>query len=316
MIVLLYELGLEIARKIMHRLISFKTIIVCSVVFFFLASAMEEEKNESLSFMENVAIGSAAGATEVVLSGQPLTFVKNTLQQKQKPTESLQKKSIRFVLKHLAQQAPSQYYRGIEVNAVCMVPTTAIQIGLSEKLKDVIPGQEVSTSLVRNGTAGAFAALVCTPSELVIVNQQNWNANARETMRRLYKTNGLKACFRGYTAKAFRDGNFCAGFLTAYPAIKRYVQEKTESSTLATILSTACVGPVTAATSHPFDTISTRMQADASKENIQGFSSAAKMIYKEGGLKVFFSGFTPRTIRILAAIPLMSAVKEVLSKRQ
>ena len=298
----------------MYKAKFFRAIVSCLLVSSSIASAMENEMNELSSFMQDLAIGSAAGVTEVFVSGQPLTFAKNTLQQMQRPPELSYKDAIKYTLRHFIQQPPSQYYRGIGVNTVCMVPTTAAQIGLSEKLKDVIPSEELSISFLRNGTSGALAAFVCNPSELIVINQQNWKASPRETVRRLYRANGAKVFLHGYSAKALRDAPFCAGFLTAYPEIKSYVQRETGSPTLATILSTACVGPVTAAASHPFDTVSTRMQADASKKNTKGFLPTTKTIYREGGVKSFFSGFTPRTARVLVAIPLMTAVKEWLGE--
>lgn len=276
--------------------------------------SMQEDAKETIdsSFVRNVLVGSAAGGAEVLFN-QPTVLVKNQLQQRAAHVTNAEvvKRLVRNV-----KESPSQLYRGLGVNTVCMVPTTAAQVSVNEALKGMIPGEDVPTSLGRNAIAGAFSALTCNPSELIIVNQQNWKASAWATAQRLHRENGISIGMRGYSAKAARDALFCAGFLTAYPQVKDQLPEQIESPLLRTILATALVGPVTGAASHPFDTLSTRMQADASKQNIQGVLSAARAIYAEGGFKAFFSGFTPRTARIMTAIPLMSAVKDWLNSER
>ena len=266
------------------------------------AQAMEGPDFSQPSFIKNVFIGSAAGTVEVVVN-QPTIFIKNSLQQNENPFKAI------F-------QSPSQLYRGLGVNLVCMIPTTAMQVSGSEKLKTVMPGEDVMTSLMRNGIAGGLSAFTCNASELIIVNQQNWKANALTTAQRLYREGGPLVATRGLTAKAMREGIFCAGFLTAYPRVKKRFEEKTGSDILATFFAAASVAPVTAAVSHPFDTISTRMQADASKKSIRGFFDAARVVYHQGGSKAFFAGITPRTVRMMVAIPLMTAVKNWLSSEK
>ncbi len=286
------------------------TLVFCFAGISF-AQGMEDEQASprASSFIKNVLIGSAAGIAEVLVN-QPTVFVKNLLQQQR---EVIKHEGILNVLKNVVKKSPAQFYRGLGVNMACMVPTTAAQISISEKLKWVLPGEDMPTSFGRNAIAGGLSALTCNTSELIIVNQQNWKTNAWKTAQRLHRDNGSLVCMRGFMAKALRDSFFCAGFLTAYPMAKECFQKKTGNSIVATLLATASVGPATAAVSHPFDTISTRMQGDPSKKSIQGFIDAAKTVYRGGGSKAFFSGLTPRTARVIVAIPLMTMVKDLLS---
>jgi Mitochondrial carrier protein len=282
-----------------------KSIIFYMYMVSFSLFSMEAEKEKTSSFGKNIMIGSAAGGAEVLVN-QPTILMKNLSQQRR----VLQKGLVDTI-----RETPAQLYRGLGINLICMVPTTAAQIATSEKLKIIFPSEQLNASFLRNAMAGAFSALTCNPSELIIINQQNWKTNAWQANLNLYKQNGMGVYLRGYTAKAFRDGCFCAGFLTAYPELKKYFEQKTGSPISATVLSTLCIGPATAAASHPFDTVSTRMQADASKKQIHGLLHAIKTIYQEGGVKAFFAGLNSRTIRVLIAIPLMSAVKDALSKK-
>jgi hypothetical protein len=254
------------------------------------------------AFIKSVLIGSGAGAAEVVVN-QPTVFFKNALQQ-QKDVFSLVKES------------PGLLYEGLGVNAVCMIPTTAAQIAVSTMLKGVMPDDDLKTAAARNALAGASSALLSNPSELVIINQQNRRTNARDTARNLYRQHGMSVGLRGYIAKAGRDSVFCSGFLTAYPAVKEKIKQSSGLDGFASgLAATAVVGPVTAVVSHPFDTISTRMQADASKKQFQGFFDTAKQVCKKEGVQSLLAGLLPRKARILVAIPLMSGVSAVLEKK-
>lgn len=271
----------------------------------------ESEKGNAAEFLRNIGVGSVAGMAEV-FANQPTILVKNILQQQKKSKDT---KSPVVIFRETIQKNPRHLYRGLGVNLTCMVPTTALQVGVSEQLKAVIPAEDLTSSLARNGLAGALGAFVCNASELTIINQQKWETNAVNTIKRLYAENGVPVCMRGFMAKALRDAHFCAGFLTLYPLVKEYVQAHDLSSAVATVVASALVGPLTGAMSHPFDTISTEMQADPSKKELKGFADAMKAIYREGGFTAFFKGFTPRTMRIVVAIPLMNAVKQLFENR-
>ena len=289
---------------------SFKRVLFLCMVAVSCAHAMDEDdQTPPQSFMRNVAVGSAAGMTEALVN-QPIAFVKNLLQQRGK---EIKQQGVFKVLKEIAQKEPAQFYRGLGVNTACMVPTTAAQISISEQLKEVMPGEDIPTSLGRNAVAGAFSALTCNTSELIAVNQQNWKTSALNAAQRLHQENGFTVGFRGLMPKAARDAHFCAAFLTAYPMVQERLEQETGNPFVSTVLATAAVGPATAVVSHPYDTLSTRMQGDASQKTIRGFVDAAKTIYKEGGKEAFFEGLTPRVARLCIAIPLMTAVKNALS---
>lgn len=256
------------------------------------------------NFVTNALIGSAAGAGEALFN-QPAISAKNALQQKRPLGEFI--------------KSPALLYSGLGVNLLSVVPSTAAQMGISHALKEVMPSDDTVTgmpiALARNGLAGVGAALLCNPSELVIINQQNWKTGAWPTMQRLYRENGMSVAMRGYTAKAGRESIFCAGFLAAYPLIKEKLKSNYGLDGLAgTVAATTVVGPVIGVATHPFDTISTRMQADPSEKQFKGFWDTARKIWAQGGLRGYGAGLLPRIVRIKIAIPLMSEISNRLKK--
>lgn len=289
------------------------------VLLFFIVSSfgcgVKKNNNQLNLFFQNIFVGSVAGVLEIAFVGQFLFSIKNRLQQIEKKNDLSYLKKMAYILKNLKQQPLLHYYRGIGINAVCMVPTTAAQISCDALLKEMISRNDLLSSLVRNGAAGVLATLIANPTELIIVNQQKRQISTRKTISHLYSKYGATIFFRGFVPKASRDGIFCAAFLTAYPKVKDYLEQETGNAALATLLTITSIGTVTAAMSHPFDTVSIRMQADCSQVMMKGFLSAIKTIYKESGYKDLFTGFAPRTMRIAVAIPLIATSKEWLNKK-
>lgn len=294
-----------------------KTIMMAFVMLPNAAYANENARDTSFSaFAKSVGAGSVAGVVEVLVN-QPQVYVKNGLQ--------LGKKVA--VLAEEVKRDPRVLYKGLGVGMACMVPTMAAQVGLNQALEQAMPGNDPATQVQRNALAGAASAVFNNPAELVVVNQQTRKTNAVSTVKELYERNGVQVVMRGLTPKAVRESLFCAGFLTAYPKAKElYVQRNPEAMRWeSTLAATAAVGPLTAAVTHPFDTLSTTMQADPSGRTVRGWKDAVRSLManaeanaiKEGAksssyLGALFAGLVPRTARVMVAIPLMSSVKDAV----
>lgn len=285
------------------------------------AYADEKSKDTSLSaFMKSVGAGSLAGMVEVLVN-QPQVFFKNGLQR----GDSMQKMLAQV------KQSPKVLYAGLGVGMTCMVPTTAAQVGFNEALTQVMPGDDTATAVTRNAVAGGLSALLSNPAELVVNHQQQrqqhneqlrqnqknlqllraqqLNTQAWSTIKELHEQHGAKVVMRGFTGKVLRDSPFCAGFLTAYPKAKElYAQHNSDAQPWqATLAATAAVGPVITVVTHPFDTLSTKMQAEPAKPTMQVLADATK-----DGWESLIKGVVPRTARVMVAIPLMSAVKDAV----
>jgi hypothetical protein len=253
-----------------------------------------EPKNRLEQFGRDVVIGSLTGMGEVTIN-QPLICIKNTLQQR-KPL------SIN----------PHILYRGFGVNVSCMAPTTALQIATNKALEEVIVGNDTGTMTMRAFTAGIFSALASSPTELVVIHQQNEGLNAYTTIQKLIQQKGLSVMGRGCIAKSLREGGFGIGLLAMYPSLKNNIYTRLNNESAAIIAAGIIAGTTTAIITHPFDTISTAMQVDYTKQHHTTMCKTAQHIYNMHGVNGFFRGVAPRGTRIGLAIPLMHFLQHYL----
>ena len=264
--------------------------------------SMESRKPEEVNLFErlskDVLTGSVAGFAEG-FTGVPFSYFKNMLQQGAE-------------WKHLSLD-PRLFYRGFPVNAFCMVPTTALQVAVDKALETTMPSNDSVWAIMRALTAGAVSAVTSTPTEMLVLHQQNQGTSLAVTARELVARGSLSSLWRGGMPKAFRDAGFAAGFLALYPRVKEEVQAATGSDTAAAFGAAITAGTITAFVTHPFDTISTCMQADPDKQKVAGVLDAVGEAYKHGGLKGFYRGLIPRTTRVALALCVMGEVKEELS---
>lgn len=255
-------------------------------------------------FMQNVAIGGAAGITEVS-TNQWLIGLKNRAQQGQP-----------FTLN------PKVLYKGYGVGVTCMVPTTAIQVGVNKALESVIVGDDNMAKVARAFTAGAISAVAAGPTELMVIAQQNNGKNALSTIKQLYRDAGPRVFGRGFAATALRDGVWTVGYSTIYPIVfemlKKNITSNSDDNNMgANFALKAGAGAITgvcvAAATHPADMVKTVMQADYSRKKYKNAWQAAKGIYRKHGLRGFAKGLEARASRAAIAIPVIYGVTEYLS---
>lgn len=97
--------------------------------------------------------------------------------------------------------------------------------------------------------------------------------------------------------------------LARTPALKDY-------PTTAYIAGGMASGVVACAATHPFDTVKTRMQANMDKKAAPEYKSMPSTfmhVYREKGFfQGLYSGFLPRTGRLMVAVVILSGVKDKL----
>lgn len=274
---------------------------------------MEQESMSSYKqFMENSAIGSVAGATEVIAEGQLLTSAKNILQRIE--GKSIGEKFDRFIA--VIKEDPKILYRGFGVNMACMIPTTAAQIATDKKLEDLLPGKDLTTSIERAYIAGSLSACFISPTEMMALHQQLGKKNAYQTFKQLNADKRtiekMATMYRGLGPKMHRDGPFGAALLAGYPWMKKKYQQYTSDDLVTTIGAGMTVGGGVAVATHPFDRVSTFMQMDYKKQQAKTMWDAFKTIYKQKGFGGFYAGVLPRALRAAFAVPIIYTTQEKL----
>ncbi len=267
----------------------------------------EKQKKVELTPLESIAIGSAAGLTEVLFPGQPLTYCMNIAILKK--TKGLEK-PVTFNARHM--------YRGFFANAGGMAPTTALQTVVrmeGEKLLRSGSSEELSAfqKLALAFTAGVTSAAAATPSESIPVYQQlaGTQGVAKSTSQAFNELKGK--AWRGFFPTAFRDGLFTVGYGALAPLAGKAFEEQVGESTVAKLAAGAATGTVIALATQPCAVIKTALQGDPLRQKYQGSFDAASSLYRTEGMRGLFSGLSARCARITFAIPLLSMAVESYS---
>jgi hypothetical protein len=189
------------------------------------------------------------GCRVQVLILQPFNYAKNMVQQKQ--PISLQ---------------PSIMYRGVGANAINMGSCTMIQFAVGGKLKNIVlNGETRNLSLAEEMScgiaAGAVSAIVGSPLELIMIQQQRKGGGTMATIQAI--TANPANIFRGFAGAMIRESLWTCGYLAIPPVVRRNLMEKYPeqfpNNNTARVPAALLGGLFACYLTHPADTIKTCM---------------------------------------------------------
>jgi solute carrier family 25 (mitochondrial carnitine/acylcarnitine transporter), member 20/29 len=163
---------------------------------------------------------------------------------------------------------------------------------------------------------GVLSGFVCSPMELVMIQQQRFGTSLLGTPSKIIAETGISGLLtRGLFMSCAREGVFTAGMLGVGPSMRRYASEKMGySDANAAIFGAVVGGTIVATISHPMDTIKTCQQGDIGKQTYGSVVHSMKsLLSQEGGMRRFFSGWGWRTGRMILEIFIFDACKTRLS---
>eukprot|EP00298_Acanthocystis_sp_HF-20_P004531 c14862_g1_i1.p1 GENE.c14862_g1_i1~~c14862_g1_i1.p1 ORF type:complete len:267 (+),score=93.52 c14862_g1_i1:27-827(+) len=253
-----------------------------------------------LSEQQNALMGLLGGLAEVTAT-QGLTYTKNVAQQ-----------GLTFSFN------PRILYRGYPSNAVNVGVLTMWQFAVCGTLKNVITGGVVrklslTEEVIAGFGAGASSALICTPLELIMIQQQRKGGSIPERVKHL----NLTQLFRGFTMSSVREGCWATGIISLPPIIRDFLtknhsnifQTEDQARVAASFLSAFFSGII----SHPADTIKTCMQGDIERVKYGSLTQSFATRYRELGFMSFFKGLPWRFARQVAAIFIIDKIRVDLS---
>lgn len=255
--------------------------------------------SQSLTEKENAILGTCGGILEVTLC-QSLNYWKNAIQQGMPLTLD-----------------PRKLYRGYGANCLNMGGVTCFQFAVNGYTKKLVTGGEnrkmkPQEQLFAGFVAGFSSGLVCSPLELVMIQQQVKGGAFLSTAASLGVTT-----VRGMPMCSMREGIYTAGYLGVAPSMREYLREhhgdKFQSEDQARFMGAIAAGIMGAYLSHPFDTIKTCMQGDVERKTYGTVTETAKNLYAKGGIQIFYRGATLRCFRQICAAFILDKAREVLS---
>jgi Mitochondrial carrier protein len=236
-----------------------------------------------------------------VLILQPFNYAKNMVQQKQP-----------IVLN------PAVMYRGVGANALNMGSCTMIQFVVGGSLKNVVLAGEhrhlsLAEEMVCGIGAGAVSALVGSPLELIMIQQQRKGGATFATIQNIGQLSPLTFT-RGFTGAMIRESLWTCGYLSIPPVVRRTLMEsypdQFPNNNTARVPAALLGGLFACYLTHPADTIKTCMQGDIERKVYGSFTQTAAKIWSESSLPGFYRGATFRYGRMVCAVFIMDFLKE------
>lgn len=202
-------------------------------------------------------------------------------------------------------------FRGLGPQLVGIAPEKALKLTVNNYLrarfKDPSTGNVSVSREIFAGVLTAFIQMLITnPYEAVKIRLQLQENGKQKSALELVKSLGLKGMYRGYEWTLLRDVPFNAIYFTLYNVLKtEFIKHKSKKCGANTNLSAkellfaGCVsGTVASAITTPADCIKTCVQSGSQEFANVGVLGAARIIYKQNGMRGFFRGVIPRILII------------------
>lgn len=252
-----------------------------------------------LNEFQNATVGMTVGVIEVMCL-QPLNYCKNMIQQGQPISAN-----------------PMKLYRGVGANCVNMGSCTMIQFAVGGSLKKMCQGGDTTKRLSSGQEmlcgigAGTVSALVGSPLELIMIQQQRKGGNTLETIKNVANPSTIG---RGFVGTAVREALWTCGYLSIPPIVRHHLMtnypDTFTTNDKARVPAALLGGLFACYLTHPFDTIKTCMQGDIERKKFGSVINTARVVFTESSIPGFYRGATFRYGRMVCAVFMMDFLKE------
>lgn len=253
-----------------------------------------------LNELENATVGMTVGVIEV-LCLQPFNYAKNMVQQGQPLSAD-----------------PRKLYRGVGANCVNMGSCTMMQFAIGGSLKKSVTGGEnrplkVYEEMGCGITAGMMSAMIGSPLELIMIQQQRKGKSTAATIKDIATPKNIG---RGFIGAAVREGLWTCGYLSIPPIVRGQLMtsfpDTFDTNTKARVPAALLGGLFACYLTHPFDTLKTCMQGDIERVKFKGFLHTAGVVNAESGITGFYRGATFRYGRMVIAVGMMDFLQSMI----
>ena len=187
-------------------------------------------------------------------------------------------------------------------------------------VKYMQPG--LKTETLAGAMAGSAQILIITPIELAKTRLQVQGQGQRLTqknkvytgtfdcLQKIYKTEGIFGCYRGFLATVTRDVPGFAVYFGVYFSLCQAFRPKGQTikdiSTLQLMVAGGLTGIISWTYSYPADVIKSKIQAEGLTPlgKYQSYADCIKISIKTDGFSVFFKGMS---VCLLRAFPVNAA---------
>lgn len=172
-------------------------------------------------------------------------------------------------------------YRGTGMSLLNEMQLLGLQMSLT-RLYRRLCGATDSHCVVSAGLGGVTGAILATPIELIMIQQQLHGHNALSTIATMAREHGIRGYFRGLVPAMMRDGCYVAGLLSTVPLLQQHFLEQQIvpfTSTTASFAAACTSGILLSAVSYPMDVIKTCLQGDPHKKIYSTALATMRQVY-------------------------------------
>lgn len=277
---------------------------------------IESSKNaDTLKY--SIISGAFSGGISAVLF-QPLEYLKTKLQQPTFKYSFRSQKSHTFkqlIIITITDEKQRLNYRnlpkfwsGLTPSLVRSVPVAGIYFGCIDTFKNLhyfddsktAGNYQILHSFIIGSLSKVIADITTFPLGLIKTRYESEVYHYKgigNAFVHIVKNEGMLGLYKGLSATLARDITYSGIYFSLYTKIKHLRKSDRESNEKSIFFATCALASsvLASAITQPPDSIRAYIQLDPEKN--KNFFTAARNIYERNGLKGFFAGFVPRSLR-------------------
>ncbi|KAJ8404192.1 hypothetical protein AAFF_G00339650 [Aldrovandia affinis] len=256
--------------------------------------------------------GSLSGTCSTLLF-QPLDLVKTRLQTLQKGVSpgSARVGMVTMFLSVVRTEKLQGLWKGVSPSFVRCIPGVGIYFSTFYSLKQHFfqdRGPSAGQAVLLGAGARTVAGVCMLPVTVIKTRFESGRYNYSSVLgalRSVCNTEGPRALFSGLTATLLRDAPFSGIYVMFYTQAKKALPHEISSSPFSPLGSFSCgvlAGVLASLVTQPADVVKTHVQLNP--HQYRRTADAVRFIYAEDGLRGFFRGAVPRSLRrtLMAAL--------------
>jgi len=278
----------------------------------------------SLDAANDLLAGMAAGVTSKLVE-YPLDTVKVRVQEEGSRFHGC----VDCTVRTFKEEGAMAFFRGIAApinGSILECAMLFYSYSATQRVYRTVTGNNDETlpliSLAICGSAAGFwTSMVICPFDLVKCKLQVPGSpyrNSLDCARSILRTKGVSGFFLGWTPTAIREmsGNFFwyGGYETVCRLLMKEGQSKQDLTTGQLAFAGGWGGVFYWSVCYPGDTVKTRVQVNERYRSM-GFMRSLGEIYRQGGLRTLYAGFTLTLLRAFPSNACLFATYEVTLKK-
>ena len=191
-------------------------------------------------------------------------------------------------------------YRGLSPQLISSFPRAAVRFTVYENLKTFLEDENGNLTSSKKFTCGLIAggieaATVMTPAEVIKIQTINNNNTLNNTIKNVYKTNGILGFYKGIVPTTIRQATTQGTSFLVYDKSKIYYEQNKYLASYSGLYAGLTGGTMAVLVNNPVDAIKTYKQSDRGNNSI---ISISKEIIQNHGFKGFYKGALLRISRV------------------